>query len=655
MKLRKLSAATAILASGALVLSGCTPGEDNAAEPDANETTDNGAAAGGGDYTQEGQQYTVEPDSGARADLGADFETVSDEINVSVADVNFVSYNGLARNAYNTTNSAIVGQLGSGFWYYGSDLTINQNEEFGSYEVIEEGEVVYEEDENGDPLLDEETGELVINTEESTPQVVEYTISDDAVWSDGTPITVADFVLAWGVQAPGLENPDFDPEDESEDAEPPHLFDSVSKSFGEYVPNGPEGELDGKTFTVEYSDHYVYVDWQLVVPAPQPAHVVAEQGGISVEEMAQAFYDKDGSALVDAAEFWNTGWHVQGGELPDSELTPSSGKYLIDSFSNGEYISLVANPEYWGTPAGTERITFHFIGDGAMPQALENGDLDVIAPQPTVDTLDLLNGMNRDIVIHEQELATWEHLDLNHSENSVFNDPLVREAFAMCVPRQLIVDNLIKPLYEGAELLNAREVFNYQPTYDEITSESYDGRYDEQDLERAAELLEEAGVDSVDISIGYQAPNPRRTDQVQLIAEQCGQAGFNIEDGGHEAFFAEVIPTGDWDVALFAWAGSGQIASGRNLYHSAGGQNDASWNNEELDALWDELVVTMEEEDRIPLIQQIEKILWDDLMSIPLFVHPGIFASDAEIYNVRSTASQNGITWNADQWQRAAE
>lgn len=658
MKIRKLSAAAAILASSALVLSGCTPGDDDdngngddVSDETTDETTDEDDADADGD--DEGG----EPAEGAGAREDLDLETNSDEINVSVADVDFVSYNGNARTANNTTNSAIVGLMGSSFWYFGTDLSINGFDEFGTTEVVDEGNAVYEVDDAGDTVFDEE-GEPVINEDESSPMVVEYTIDDDAVWSDGTDITVADFVLTWGTQAPGIANPEFDEAEAEEDPDydvSSNLFDATSQTLGMYIPNGPEGDLDGKTFTVEFSDHYVYVDWQLLVGGPQPAHIVAEQGGLSVEELAEALYEKDSEALADAAEFWNTGWHVQGGNLPDADLMPSSGPYVLDSYATGEYLSLVANEDYWGTPAGSERITFHFLDDGIMTQALENSDVDVIAPQATVDTLDQLNASNRDIEIYEQELATWEHLDLNHGSASPFEDHAVREAFALCVPRQLIVENLIQPLYEDAELLNAREVFNYQDHYDEVVDAAYDGRYDEQDIERARELLDEAGHDTVDIAIGYQAPNPRRSDQVTLIAEQCAEAGFNIEDGGHEAFFAEVIPSGDWDVALFAWAGSGQIASGRNLYHSEGGQNDGNWSNEELDATWDELVVTMDEEARIPMIQDIERILWDDLMSIPLFVHPGIFAADASIDNVRTTAAQTGISWNADQWQRAAE
>src|SRR5690625_6320715 len=73
-------------------------------------------------------------------------------------------------------------------------------------------------------------------------------------------------------------------------------------------------------------------------------------------------------------------------------------------------------------------------------------------------------------------------------------DLAVREAFAMCMPRQQIVDNLIAPINPDAVVMNAREVFPFQDNYDEVVSESYDGRYDEVDIEGANEKLEEDGI-----------------------------------------------------------------------------------------------------------------------------------------------------------------
>src|SRR5690606_9295441 len=213
-------------------------------------------------------------------------------------------------------------------------------------------------------------------------------------------------------------------------------------------------------------------------------------------------------------------------------------------------------------------------------QALQNGDINVIEPQATVDTVDQLSGMGDTVTVLTGNEMTWEHLDFNFAEGSVFSDEegglAAREAFAMCVPRQQIVQNLIQPINPEAEVMNLREKFPFQDDYDEVIEAAYDGRYDEVDIEGAQAKLEEAGVETpVEVRIGYSAPNQRRTDEVTAIKASCDEAGFNIVDAGDPTFFQQGGPleTGDWEVALFAWAGSGQIASGQPIYSTDGGQN----------------------------------------------------------------------------------
>ena len=93
--------------------------------------------------------------------------STSQSIAVSVGPNDFISYNGFTPETYSTYNSAIVDRLLAGFSYFDEVGAIQPNTDLGSYELISED-----------------------------PMVVEYTIADNAEWSDGTPITVADAVLA---------------------------------------------------------------------------------------------------------------------------------------------------------------------------------------------------------------------------------------------------------------------------------------------------------------------------------------------------------------------------------------------------------------------------------------------------------------------------
>ncbi|KWW39146.1 putative lipoprotein [Micrococcus luteus] len=619
MKYTKLSAAAALAAGSALILSACAPGGGNAGDSSTSgSTASQGGDSGAGNVIEgdKGQKLTAEASGPGLADLG-DVETQDGSIAYSVGADDFLSYNGLQSNTYTTYNSAVVDRMFSSFWYFGTDGSIIPNEDFGTYEKTSD-----------DPLT------------------VKYTISDDAKWSDGTPVTAGDFIFHWAanndtVKAEGSETP---------------LFDSISFEQGKYIPEAPEGEADGKEFTVTYPEPYA--DWEILISTALPAHIVAKEAGMSFEELVTAAKEKDVEALTPAAEFWNDGWDFSPGELPDASLVPSMGPYKFKDggWQAGQSITLEANPEYWGTPPATKELVLRFADPKTHVQALQNGDLDVIEPQATVDTLQQLEGLGEDVNVQTGDQLTWEHVDYNRGEGSVFADsPELREAFALCLPRQQIVDNLIKPIYADAQVMNLREVFPFQDKYQEVVDAAYPKEMDQPNIEKAKELVEQSGVSKPTVRLGYQAGNQRRTETVALIKSSCDQAGFDVQDANSPVFFKEVMPAGDYDAALYAWAGSGQKASGANIYQSDGAQNQQSYNNPEVDAAWDKLATSLDENEQLEQTKTIEKLLWEDFQAIPLYAHPGLVGHKADVANVRDTAAQSGALWNVEQWVRVQE
>ena len=619
MKYTKLSAAAALAAGSALILSACAPGGGNAGDSSSNGSgASQGGDSGAGNVIEgdKGQKLTAEASGPELADLG-DVETQDGSIAYSVGADDFLSYNGLQSNTYTTYNSAVVDRMFSSFWYFGTDGSIIPNKDFGTYEKTSD-----------DPLT------------------VKYTISDDAKWSDGTPVTAGDFIVHWAANNDTIK---------AEGAETP-LFDSISFEQGKYIPEAPEGEADGKEFTVTYPEPYA--DWEILISTALPAHIVAKEAGMSFEELVTAAKEKDVEALTPAAEFWNDGWDFSPGELPDASLVPSMGPYKFKDggWQAGQSITLEANPEYWGTPPATKELVLRFADPKTHVQALQNGDLDVIEPQATVDTLQQLEGLGDDVNVQTGDQLTWEHVDYNRGEGSVFADsPELREAFALCLPRQQIVDNLIKPIYADAQVMNAREVFPFQDKYQEVVDEAYPKEMDEPNIEKAKELVEKSGVSKPTVRLGYQAGNQRRTETVALIKSSCDQAGFDVQDANSPVFFKEVMPAGDYDAALYAWAGSGQKASGANIYQSDGAQNQQSYNNPEVDAAWDKLATSLDENEQLEQVKTIEKLLWEDFQAIPLYAHPGLVGHKADVANVRDTAAQSGALWNVEQWVRVQE
>lgn len=605
MRNKRVSAAVAIGAAAALALAACSPGGPT-------EKKSKGADAESSSGAVDGAKQI---DEDGRFDLKGVKTQDGKEIKVSVGSTEFGGFNGITPLTYDTYTSAVFDHYMQGFAYFGTDGQIHHNDDMGSFEKVSD-----------DPLK------------------VKYTINKDAKWSDGTDITVADAILAWGSQNEKLVGKDGDP-----------LFNNVSAGLVDEVPKGPEGDPDGKEFTLTYKTPNP--DWELQELMGFPAHVVAKQSGMSVDELVKALKKQDKKKLAKPGKFWSTGWNKGKGKLPPKDLMVVNGPYIPESWDKGQSITLKANPDYWGEPAGVEKLVFRFVDNDAMVQALQNGDLDVMAPQPTVDTVKQLEDLGDQVKIHTGDTLTWEHVDFNFAGDSVFKDSKeLRQAFAQCIPRQQIVDNLIKPLNEDAEVLNTRDTLPGQEGYEEVLDEAYDGSYDEPDIDKSKELIKKAGKSGkIKVRLGYAKPNPRRADITQLIKASCDKAGFDVKDVSAEDFGQPggAVEKHAYDAYLFAWAGSGQIASGENIYRGGAPQNFGEYDNKTVNEAFKKIKSTLDMDEHIKQEKIAEKELWDDMFGIPLFLHPGVDASSSDIKYVTHTMTQDGITWNADQWQVA--
>ena len=478
------------------------------------------------------------------------------------------------------------------------------------------------------------------------PQVIEYVIQPAAVWSDGDPIDCDDFYLSWIALNGALKqldesgNPIIDPDTETELL----LFEAAGTTGTEDIES-IECSEDGKTVTTTYSQ--VFADWQSLFTGMMPAHIVEQESGVA--DLIAAYDSEDREALEALAAFYNTGWALNPGELKP-EIMPSGDALMVSSWEAGATLTLVPNPSYWGTPSVSNEIVVRYIAEEAQAQALANGEINAMDPQPTPDLLAQLGGIDG-VTVETAPQFVWEHFDFNFANEALQNRD-VREAFAYCLPREQIVANLIKPLAPDAIILNNRYNQEFEASY----ADSTEGVYDTTDLDKAKELLEGSGVSlPIDLRLGWfnNGGNARRTDQVALTIESCNQVGFNITDTGNETFFDVELDAGDWDIAMFAWAGSPLKTGSSAAFTTGGGNNNGSYSNPEVDALADTLGQTLDADEQAQIGNQIDAILWEDLATIPVFSFPGIVAYSDNTSNIVPNPSQNGLTWNAFDWSVA--
>lgn len=562
--------------------------------------------AGGGD------EPTDEASANLADTITIGIEQTPDAYNANTADANSV-YNTYVDNV---TQGSFVQVMPDG--------TVKHDEEFGTFEKTSD-----------DPLT------------------VKYTFNDKAVWSDGTPIDFDDALLAWaafsGTHPSGQK---------AEDGSEPDLFNAASTNGWAEVEM-PQGKAGDKSFTMVFKQPYA--DWEVLGSGFMPAHIAAEQAGLSTDdngaELVKAILDNDTAKLKKVADFWNTGWAYEADlpSLPDVALLPASGPYKYDNASNGT-LTVVKNDKWWGTPAKTEKLVFKTVNAEEMVQALQNGEIDQFDPSnATADMVSALEGLGDAVKVEKGESLAFSHVDLDTGKGGKFEDQRVRQAFAKCIPREDLVDKFAKPVFDGAQVLRLHEYLPAQAEYEDVLSQVPSAKlYDSVDIDGAKALLKEAGVKTpYDITFRFAGQSQLRADQVTLIKASCDQAGFNIKSTPDNDVFTTLTHPGEWDAAVFGWAGSGLIASGQSIYVSKGEQNYGRYSNAKVDELWDQIVQVTDPADAVPLKAQMEEQLWSDLYNITLYANPGLTAFNSKVTGPAYNPTQYGGTWNAMEWTKS--
>jgi peptide/nickel transport system substrate-binding protein len=478
----------------------------------------------------------------------------------------------------------------------------------------------------------------------SNPLVVEWRVNPEAVWSDGEPIDCDDFHLDWIARNGRAGNRVDEGGNEvlDDNGNPVPIFDPASTTGYEDIES-LECSADGFTITTTFSA--VFVDYNSLFEDMMPAHVVERE--TEVADVMAATEQGDVQAL---GEFWNTGF-----EGFDPDIAVSGSWYTIDSFTPGETLILVRNDSYWGTPGLVDEIVFRLIPSATdMPAALGNGDVHVIAPQPNPDLLVQLDGLP-DVSTSLETGVTFEHFDFNLA-HPLLAELDVRRAVAHCIDRQEILDTLITPLDPDAVVLDNRM---YMPIEEHYVAN--DQGFEAQDLDAARALMEGSGFilgddgvyqrdgERASFRVGRRDPNPRRQQIVELASAQCAEAGIELVEDASEDFNSTRLPASDYDIALFGWVGTPFQSSNTSIYTSGGGQNWNNYANEQVDALFAEANAEFDPERRIELMNQIDVLLWDDMLSLPLFAHPNVFSHVNSLQNAVYNDPQ-GPSWNANDW-----
>lgn len=559
--------------------------------------------------------------SSASGDSSADS---SKSASIAITNV-FSSLNSETAEGNSDTNGMISAMTTRGFYTITDEFDIRHNDWFGSYDMTEEGEGMK----------------------------VAYKVNDDQKWSDGNDIDKGDLLLAWAAYS-GYFN--------GEGEEGVTFFDYAGETAGLGEAGMPELGEDGRSITFTYPK--AFADWESAFNiTTTPAHVVADLAGLDedtlVETLENATPGEENENLQKIADAWNTGFNTT--TMPDNEaLAVGNGPYLVTDVVENQSITLTANENYQGdTKPAIGEVVLRVNGDASSQvQALKNGEVDAVAPQASVDTISQLQDLENTTTTVQPD-QSYDHLDLNMVSGGVFEDKDVREAFLLTVPRQQILDSLIKPMDPEAEVLNsqlyvASDTENYDDAVSKNNSDMYPSDDMDANIEKAKELLDGK---TPTVRILYNTANPNRVNSFAMIQESASKAGFDVVDAGTEQW-SSLLPTGKdggYDASIFGWVSSGiGNSSLGQIFKEGSSSNYTSYSNDIVNANADEIMVTLDQARIEELKKEADGEIFKDAYGLPLFQSIAVTSYNSDLTGVKPKPGQYPLTWNIEEWDFAA-
>ncbi|HTQ20870.1 ABC transporter substrate-binding protein [Mycobacterium sp.] len=479
----------------------------------------------------------------------------------------------------------------TGFGYHGPDGQVVADHDFGTVSVV-----------GGAPL------------------VLDYQIADNAVYSDGKPVTCDDLVLTWAAQSGKF--PAF-----------------AAATQAGYVDIANIECMPGqKKARVSFIPDRTVVDYSQLFGATSlmPSHIIADQLKVDVTAVLLG----NQIQLVDEiAKRWNTIWDLKPGV--DLKRFPSSGPYKIESVLDGGVVVLSANDRWWGPKPVTRRIT-------VRPQG---ADIQDRVNHRDVDVVDVAAGSSGSLATPDN----YERIDSPSDgiEQLIFalQGPLAlareRRAFALCTPRDVIARDA------GVPIANSR----LSPASDDAVAQAdgaaQAGQFNKADAGAARDALHGAPLT---VRVGYQGPNARLAASVGAITKACAAAGIIVSGVTIDSPGPQALRDGKIDALLASTGGatgsgsSGSSAMDAYTLHSGNGNNLSGYANPQIDGNIGALAVSADPAERVRLLNESAPILWGDMPTLPLYRQQRTLLMSKKMYAVSKNPTRWGAGWNMDRW-----
>ena len=324
-------------------------------------------------------------------------------------------------------------------------------------------------------------------------------------------------------EAPATEAPSTEAPTEAPATEAPSTFEGM-------MVESPDCDYGGEFKSIEAVDQHT-VKFTLCYPDPAFLSKVA----------FAAFSIQDGDYLDE----------MGGDSAKMSEAPNGTGPFKVKEWVRGDHITFEANPDFWGEAPTIDTLIFRWQTEAAARLLeLQSGTVDGMF-LPSSDDFETIQG-DSNLKLYPFETGNVFYIGMNNTI-APFDNDMVRQAVAMAINKQQIVDTYYPPGSLVAEQF-------VPPSFAPGFSTSGDGAsWYTYDPEAAKALLTEAGFpDGFDVNLSYRDVNrvylPNVNQVAQEIQTQLGEIGINVTINKMESGpFLESAAAGNEALYLLGW------------------------------------------------------------------------------------------------------
>ncbi|GAA1095895.1 ABC transporter family substrate-binding protein [Nocardiopsis composta] len=439
-----------------------------------------------------------------------------------------------------------------------------------------------------------------------------FELNEDAVWSNGEPITWEDYEQQAKTLG-GKEEGDFG---------------SPGKVYGYDRIDKVEKGDDDYSFTVTFDEPFG--EYGMLFELLYPKEIMEDPKKFNEDYLDDV--------------------PITGGPFNFKEIDKASDTTIIER-----------NDDWWGEPALLDEIHFQPGDPQGQAQAFANGELDIFYVGYEAAVYETASAREDGHVTQAVDNG-YRYIEMNAS-SPILEDLDVRHAVMLGVDRTALAQVSLEGINWPSDPTVNRLLRSSDPYFQDNS-----GEWGQQDQDRARELLDKAGwtleseeegavrtnEDGDELNLRFYCPAGIAAceAEAQITQEQLAEIGIKVTTDSFptEAYFNDYIYTGDFDLGSFVQIGSTPY-SGESAENFTGpfddkgedwGNNNARTSTPEINEKFEELSKTSDPEEYGKIANEIDTMLWENAQGIPFFQRTGTYAVADKVANMGASGLQSG-------------